>query len=204
MTGSAFTIPTPAELRQWLRSYYLLRAAVAGVWVAAAFMFGTTSFAVGAVLLVLYPAWDAIANLIDAQHNAGLRRNPIQAANVVVSVVTAVAVAVALGIGMNAVIGVFAVWATLAGLLQLTVGVRRWRAYGAQWAMVLSGAQSALVGGLFLEQALGPAVPSIVDIAPYAGFGAFYFLISALWLGASEARRRRVRANQGETASIAR
>ncbi|WP_197376282.1 DUF308 domain-containing protein [Mycolicibacterium baixiangningiae] len=192
MTGTALTVPTPAEVRQWLHSYYLLRAAVSGLWVAAAFMFGTSHVAVGAVLLIVYPAWDAVANVIDAQNNGGLTRNPIQAVNAIVSGVTTAGVAVAFGFGMHAVIGVFGVWATLAGLLQLAVGVRRWKTYGAQWAMVLSGAQSALVGAVFLKQAFGGAAPSIADIAPYAAFGAFYFLVSALWLTASEARRRRM------------
>lgn len=194
MTETAVSVPTPADVRQWLHSYYLLRAAVSGVWVAAAFMFGTSHFAIGAALLIIYPAWDAVANVIDAQHNGGLTRNPIQAVNAIVSGVTTAAVAIGVGFDMHAVIGVFGVWATLAGLLQLAVGVRRWKAYGAQWAMVLSGAQSALVGGVFLKQAFASAVPSIADIAPYASFGAFYFLISALWLAASEARRRRVSA----------
>jgi uncharacterized membrane protein HdeD (DUF308 family) len=83
---------------------------------------------------------------------------------------------------MHAVLAVFGVWAVLAGLLQLATGVRRWRLYGAQWAMVLSGAQSALAGVFFLKQAAGSATPSIVTIAPYAAFGAFYFLVSAIWL----------------------
>ncbi|MGV0850765.1 DUF308 domain-containing protein [Mycolicibacterium phlei] len=175
------------DLSSWLQSYYLLRAAVAGVWMAAAFMFGTASFAVAALLLVLYPAWDAFANRVDAQHNGGWKRNLPQTVNIVVSVVTTAAVAVALGFGMNAVLGVFGAWATLAGVLQLATGIRRWRS-GAQWAMVLSGAQSAVVGLLFLKQASAPAVPTIADIAPYAGFGAFYFLASALWLIASRRR----------------
>ncbi|MDF1897908.1 DUF308 domain-containing protein, partial [Mycolicibacterium smegmatis] len=61
---------------------------------------------------------------------------------------------------------------------------------GAQWAMILSGAQSALVGVTFLKQANAPEVPGIADIAPYAAFGALYFLISAVWLLVAEARRR--------------
>jgi uncharacterized membrane protein HdeD (DUF308 family) len=184
--------PDPVAARQWLQSYYLLRAAVSGVWVAAAFMFGTTATVVAAALLVVYPAWDAAANLIDARQHGGLKRNPTQAVNAVVSAVTTAAVAAALTMSMNAVLAVFGVWATVAGLLQLATGVRRWKSYGAQWAMILSGAQSGLVGVLFLKQASAPATPSIADIAPYAGFGAFYFLVSAVWLLASDARRRRV------------
>lgn len=175
---------------QWLQSYYLLRAAVAGVWVAAAFIVGTQVPAVAAALLLLYPAWDAFANYIDAQRTGGLTRNPTQALNVAVSVVTTVAVAIGLAMSMNAVLGVFGVWASLSGIFQLATGVRRWKGHGAQWAMILSGGQSALVGVTFLKQAGGSEIPGIADIAPYAAFGALYFLISAVWLLVSEARRR--------------
>ncbi|WP_244479707.1 DUF308 domain-containing protein [Methylobacterium sp. Leaf111] len=164
-----------------LRNYYYLRAGVAALWVAAAFAVGRTVPPIAAALLVAYPAWDAIGNLIDARRNGGFARNPTQLVNVVVSGVTTVAVAATLG-NMNTVLGVFGVWATLAGLLQLATGVRRWKTAGAQWAMILSGAQSALAGGIFVSRALGSGVPSIADLAPYAAFGAFYFLVSALLL----------------------
>lgn len=163
-----------------LRNYYLVRAIVAAAWVAAAFSIGKAAPLAAAILLVAYPAWDALANLIDAAGNGGLRRNRTQAFNVAISSATAVAVAALLG-NMNAVLGVFGAWAILAGLLQLATGVRRWKS-GAQWAMVLSGAQSALAGGFFITRSLGSAVPGIADVAPYAAFGAFYFLVSALWL----------------------
>ena len=89
-----------------------------------------------------------------------------------------------------AVLAVFGVWAILSGLLQLYTGVRRWRSYGAQWAMILSGAQSALAGGFMIGKSLGSMPPSILDIAPYAAFGAFYFLVSAIWLTVSAYRQK--------------
>ena len=164
-----------------LRNYYLLRAGVAALWVAAAFAFGNGAPLMVAALLVAYPTWDALANLLDATRNGGMARNPSQALNVVVSGITAAAVAAVIG-DMHAVLGVFGLWAILAGLLQLATAVRRWKSFGAQWAMVLSGAQSALAGGFFIKQSLGSAVPGITDIAPYAAFGAFYFAVSGLWL----------------------
>jgi hypothetical protein len=48
--------------------------------------------------------------------------------------------------------------------------------------MILSGAQSALAGVFFVKMAGGPAVDVLTTVAPYAAFGAFYFLVSALWL----------------------
>ena len=181
--------PARHETAHWLKSYYFARAGVSVVWVAAAFTLGTSMPPLAAVLLVAYPAWDAVANFVDAQRSGGLGQNGSQAFNVAVSAVTTIAVAVALGQGMHAVLAVFGVWAVLAGLFQLITGVRRWKA-GGQWAMVLSGAQSVLAGAFFVKQATGATVPGITDIAPYAAFGAFYFLASAIWLTVTEMRKR--------------
>lgn len=179
----------------WLKRYYLSRAAFSLAWVAAAFTLGNTIPAIAGSLLVIYPAWDAAANLWDARRNGGLTRNLTQALNVFVSGVTTVAVVIALTTSFNAVLGVFGVWATLAGVLQLATGVRRWKRHGAQWAMILSGAQSALAGAFFVKQASALASPGIVDVAPYAAFGAFYFLVSSVFLTVSDGRRRKSRAN---------
>jgi uncharacterized membrane protein HdeD (DUF308 family) len=181
----------------WLKSYYFVRAGVAVAWVASAFTIGKAMPPVAAALLVAYPAWDAAANFVDAQRNGGLKKNPSQSLNVVISVIAGIAVALALGMSMNAVLGVFGVWAVLAGLFQLVTGVRRWRTYGAQWAMILAGAQSAVVGAVFIKQATAPAIPGITDIAPYAAFGAFYFLVSAIWLTVSARRRKEQSAAAG-------
>ncbi|WP_242150265.1 DUF308 domain-containing protein [Sphingomonas sp. BAUL-RG-20F-R05-02] len=185
--------PHPAASGAWLTRYYFLRAAVAAVWVAMAFLFGKDMPALAAMLLVAYPAWDAAANFTDARHSGGLARNPSQAFNVVVSILTAIAVAVALGRDqaqtMSGVFVVFGVWAGIAGTLQLATAVRRWRVAGAQWAMILSGAQSALAGTFFVQRAFGTAPLNITGIAPYAAFGAFYFLLSAILLAVSVRRR---------------
>lgn len=179
----------PSE-SSWLRTYYFTRAAVAAGWVVLAFTIGRSVLPIAGALLVVYPAWDALANWLDASKSGGLALNKSQALNLFVSALTAVAVAVALRWSMNAVLGVFGVWATLAGLFQLATAVQRWRRYGGQWAMALSGAQSAVVGTVFLHQAASPAVPNITAVAPYAALGAFYFLVSALWISVAMYRRR--------------
>jgi len=189
MSDTNFNPKTFPQGNQWLKPYYFSRAAFSIVWVAAAFTLGKGAPAISAALLLVYPLWDAAANMVDARRNGGLKSNPTQALNVGVSAVTTVAVALALGMSMNAVLLVFGIWAALAGLFQLATAVRRWKGYGAQWAMVLSGAQSALAGVVFVNQASGLKAPSITDIAPYAAFGAFYFLVSAIWLTVSDARR---------------
>ncbi len=172
-----------------LARYYLVRAIVAAAWVVAAVAIGRSNATAAALLLVSYPAWDALANWFDAQNSGGLRTNPTQAFNVAVSLVAAIAVAVALQSGMNTVLAVFGIWASAAGLAQLFTGVRRWRRFGAQWAMILSGAQSTLAGVFFVTQAGGAKIPTITDVAPYAAFGAFYFLVSAALLMFGNRRR---------------
>lgn len=191
MNEKTLFTPETAEGNTWLKSYYFARAGFSILWVAAAFTLRDNMFPIAAALLLLYPAWDAAANLVDAQRNGGLKRNPTQALNAAASVVVTIAVAIALAMSMNAVLGVFGVWATLSGLLQLATGVRRWTTASGQWPMILSGAQSAVVGFMFLKQAGAPEVPGIADVAPYAAFGAFYFLLSALWLTVTDIRRRR-------------
>lgn len=175
---------------QWLKHYYFIRALFSIIWVAAAFALGQHSAMVGAVLLVIYPAWDAVANVIDAQRSGGIRHNRIHMTNTLVSVVTTIAVCIALSQSLNWVIGVFGVWAILSGLLQLGVAVSRWKKYGAQWTMILSGAQSALAGAFFIFQAQMAVPPSIVNIAGYSAVGAFYFLVSAVWLTVSGLRAK--------------
>jgi uncharacterized membrane protein HdeD (DUF308 family) len=176
----------PVQKDAGLRGYYLMRGLVAAGWVIAAFTLGKSA-PVAAALLVAYPAWDALANLFDAARSGGLARNRSQTINAVVSGIAALAILDTID-DASAVVATFGAWAIVAGLLQLATGLRRWKAFGAQWAMVLSGAQSALAGGFFIKQALGAAVAGITDVAPYAGFGAFYFLISALWLTVRRAR----------------
>lgn len=177
----------------WLKSYYFTRFAVSTAWVLLAFTVAKIMPPLAAIMLVAYPAWDALANFIDAQRTGGLNRNKTQLLNFVISIITTVAVAIALGKDMNTVLAVFGVWAVLSGLFQLATAVRRWNS-GAQWAMVLSGAQSALAGIFFVKMAGSAATIDITNIAPYAAFGAFYFLVSAVWLTVSDARRKSAQA----------
>ena len=173
----------------WLKKYYFVRAAFSFAWLAAAVTVAAHSRGIADLLLVSYPLWDALANLVDARRSGGLSANRPQAFNVIVSLAIAAAVFLALP-NMNAVLGVFGFWAILSGLLQLGAGLRRRKQYGAQWAMMLSGAQSALAGAVFVFQAQAPAVPSIATVAGYAGFGGFYFLVSALSLSIAARRRK--------------
>jgi uncharacterized membrane protein HdeD (DUF308 family) len=194
MTMTA-SIPRPerrsASTSHWLKRYYFARFAFSAVWVAAAFGVARNVPALAAVMLVAYPAWDAAANFVDARRSGGIGHNKPQLLNFIVSLLTAVAIALALGNSLNSVLLVFGLWAGFSGILQLATAVGRWKTTGAQWAMILSGAQSALAAVFMVKTAQGAAPVNITDIAPYAAFGALYFLISAVSLAVSDARKPR-------------
>ncbi|WP_043839960.1 DUF308 domain-containing protein [Muricoccus aerilatus] len=177
----------------WLKRYYFTRFAFSAAWVAVAFSVAKSTPMLAAIMLVGYPGWDAIANFADAQRSGGFGRNKAQLLNVVASTITAIAVAVALGYGMNSVLVVFGIWAGFAGILQFATAIRRWATTGAQWAMILSGAQSTLAGFLFVRMASGTEPIGITTVAPYAAFGALYFLVAAIWLTVSDARKGTLR-----------
>lgn len=165
----------------WLQKFYFLRAGVAAAWVALVFVTAPASVGLAAALLVIYPAWDALANWLDAQQSGGLRFNRGQTFNMIVSGITAVCMGIAVPLHGNAGgVLVFGSWALLAGLFQLIVGIAR-RKLGGQVFMMISGVQSALAGMVFIYQAFRVA-PGLVQLTGYAAFGGFYFLAAALWL----------------------
>ena len=170
-----------AERDAWLRTLYLGRAAFSLAWVALALAVGKTSPAVATGLLIVYPAWDAFANLLDIRMTGGVQANRTQALNLWISALVAVAVAVSAAAGLHVDLLLMGLWAVLSGLLQLATAVRRRRGDRSQWTMMLSGAQSAVAGTFFITQQGGPA-PVIQAIAGYAAVGAVYFLISGLVL----------------------
>ncbi|MGS0896103.1 DUF308 domain-containing protein [Burkholderia stagnalis] len=180
----------PSQQEEWLKRYYFFRAIFSMVWVALAFSAGRQMPALAAILLVVYPAWDALANFVDMSRSGGMAENRTQVANVGISAVTTIAACAALAASMHAVLVVFGLWAILSGALQLGTAVRRWKLFGAQWVMILSGAQSALAGAFFIAQSHAAEPPAVVKIAGYAAVGAFYFLISAVWLHVKQARRK--------------
>lgn len=178
-----------AAQEDWLKRYYFARAGFSIFWVGAVLALVPAFPGLAPALLVLYPAWDALANLVDGHRSGGIAVNQSQALNAAASLAVTGAIAWALP-DMHRVLAVFGAWAILSGLLQLTTALARWKTNGAQWAMILSGAQSALAGAVFIFQAGAPAEPTVATFAGYAGFGAFYFLVSALALGVRAMRRK--------------
>lgn len=181
--------PVTTRGAAWLTRYYAVRAAFSLTWVAVAFSLGKVLTPLGAMLLVGYPIWDALANFYDAKRNGGVKANPTQTFNAVVSTIVAVAVAATLHFNTHAVLIVFGIWAALSGILQLGTGVRRWRKFSGQWPMILSGGQSVLAATHFIQQGLAGVMPTSADVAPYAAFGALYFAISAISLAVASHRQ---------------
>lgn len=120
---------------QWLKQYYFTRAAFSVLWVAAAFAFGQRSFAVAAILLIIYPAWDAVANVVDAARSGGFAVNRSQTINVTASSIMTLAVIVALTMSMNWVLGAFGLWAIF-DLLRATAAWRCSPAVENEWRPV--------------------------------------------------------------------
>ena len=165
----------------WLRKLYFIRAAFSLAWVALAFTVARESALLASALLVVYPAWDALANLWDARMAGGAAANRTQMLNAGISAAVTAAVAVAAAGGAQSALRIFGAWAILSGLLQLATAIRRRTGNRGQWVMMLSGAQSALAGGFFMTQQAG-AKPVMQTIGGYAAVGAVYFLVSALVL----------------------
>lgn len=176
----------------WLQRYYFMRFAFSAVWVASAFTIARVSMPVAALMFIAYPAWDALANYIDAKQSGGLAQNRPQTFNLIVSALTTIAAAIALSSGAGIVLDVFGVWAALAGAFQFVTGLHRQKTQGAQWAIILSGAQSVIAGVFFVKMAQNATVTSITLFAPYAALGAIYFLISGILLAVAERRRNAV------------
>jgi hypothetical protein len=96
-----------------------------------------------------------LTNYFDMSRGGGMSEGPVQAINVVVNVLTTIVVIVALKVNTRSVLGTLGDWTILSGLLQLGTTVRRWKRFGAKWAMILSGAQSALAGAFFTRASEG-------------------------------------------------
>jgi uncharacterized membrane protein HdeD (DUF308 family) len=181
MTTGTATAPALSTTASALRRLYFVRFGFAILWALAMF---TTAKHVGpfaATLLVTYPLFDAAAAVIDLRASRVNGSPALLYLNVTVSLLAAVGLAFADASGIPAVLRVWGVWAVVAGLIQLIVGVTR-RAMGGQWPMIVSGGISVLAGGSFIATASANN-PALTNAIGYAIPGAVFFLISAIRLG---------------------
>jgi len=165
-----------------LRRLYLIRFAFALTWAILLSATGSGLHPLTVSLLVLYPAFDAAAAVIDVRssRSAGLYLN------IAVSSLAAVGLAIASAAGVPWILRAWGAWAIASGLIQLVVGVSR-RRLGGQWPMILSGGLSTLAGASCVVQAAADGA-SLRSLAGYALLGGIFFLVSALRLSRAEVR----------------
>ncbi|MEY9854830.1 uncharacterized membrane protein HdeD (DUF308 family) [Catenulispora sp. GAS73] len=163
-----------------LRRLYIVRFAFAAVWAALLLVLGPDLKAGTKTLLVLYPAFDVAAAVVDAKSSRAARSIKGLYANMAISAAAAVGLAAAGTAGIADVLRVWGAWAIASGLVQLVVALLR-RSMGGQWAMILSGGLSVLAGASFLADA-AKTDPSLKVLGGYAALGGIFFLVSALRL----------------------
>lgn len=178
MTTTVSSKPFP---QAGLRNLYFVRAVFSAIWVTLMFMVGARTPQVGAWLLVIYPAWDVLATLIELRVQADTRAQLAFYLNIASSVLATIAFGAAVYADIPLRIILFGIWALVAGLIQLAVGLIRRRQMSGQWPIILSGAQSSLAGIAFILMAHS-ADMGIQRLAGYSAVGAVYFLISAIRL----------------------
>jgi uncharacterized membrane protein HdeD (DUF308 family) len=187
MTAVAMPTAPRSETAASLRTLYFTRAAVSAVWVTLVLVVAsgvTTASAptvAAVVLLAIYPLWDAIAVLLDARATRSAPSHLPQYIGIAISLAATVAVLIALGSALTAALIVFGIWASLSGAVQLFLGLRRRRPIGGQWPMIISGGLSVLAGISFILTANAPRT-GLTTLAGYSAFGAFWYLVGALWL----------------------
>ena len=174
------TLPTPSA--RSLRNLYFVRTAFQLAWAAAVLATVLRQPLVAAILFILYPLWDVACTVYDLRTSRPTGNAEIsQRINAVLGVAAAVGIALSAFSRPAVSIAIFGAWALGAGLLQLIAGLIRRKQLGGQWAMMLSGAQSAAAGIAFgLGGLSGKA--HLKDLGGYAVFGAMYFLIGGILL----------------------
>ena len=181
-TATVATSPPSSRAASALRRLYLVRFAFALVWAGLFAATATPVAATSVALLVLYPAFDVAAAVIDMRTSdaGGPSRTALQL-NIAISVLAAGALAI-VGADSAAILLVWGIWAIVAGGVQLGVGLIR-RRVGGQLPMMISGGISVLAGAGFA--ASSQKADSVTGIAGYAVLGGIFFLVSALRLGRS-------------------
>ena len=185
---AAVAAPDSSTVASALRRLYFTRFAFAIVWALVMFTTAKHLGPLARTLLVVYPLFDVAAAVTDARTSGGSGRPVLLYANIAVSSAAAIGLIFAGASGIPAVLRVWGAWAIVAGLIQLTVALRR-RIMGGQWPMIISGTISVLAGILFIANA-SARNPALTSAIGYAIPGAIFFLISAIRLG-----RRSVKGN---------
>jgi uncharacterized membrane protein HdeD (DUF308 family) len=166
---------------RFLKNLYFSRTVVQIVWAVIVLATATASTGFAVILVLLYPVWDVVCTIRDLRSNPQPTSRGLQMANAFLGSAAAIAVGIFGTIQLRYAVAAFGLWALLAGLLQLGIGLARRRSLKGQWAMILSGAQSAFAGAAFLIGGLKEKV-HVKDLGGYAIFGGIYFLIAGILL----------------------
>ncbi|MFF3914272.1 DUF308 domain-containing protein [Streptomyces sp. NPDC001852] len=191
-SSTTTTTTTPSGLR----SLHLIRVAFSLIWVAlvittsASLVSTDRPTAIAAVLLVIYPLWDAVATLLEHRMAGTGSTDRVGTTNVALGLATAAGMIAAVFSTIGTALLVFGVWALLSGAIQLVVAIRRRSSVGAQWPMVISGGQSVLAGATIAATSAS-ATSNLSTIAGYSAFGAFWFLVSVVALSIRTRREKR-------------
>jgi uncharacterized membrane protein HdeD (DUF308 family) len=169
------------QIARSLRTLYYVRSAFNIIWVTLISIYAFSSPDITATLLIIYPVWDVIGTIADILINRGNGSLKPQYINLAISSIAAIAVGFAIRQGVPQALIVFGVWAIIAGVIQLVMGIQRQKALGGQWPIIISGGQSTIGGLSFIILAHSPAF-GIASLAGYSAFGAFYFLLAAIMI----------------------
>jgi hypothetical protein len=186
---SAINSPSRAQRALW--PLYFVRGAFALVWAAAFTASGDQLTAATVTLLIVYPAIDVISSAYDASTHRTTGPATMQWVNAAISTVALIGLAVASTQNTAWVLHVFGAWATVSGLMQLIVALRRRRQLGTQWASLISGGLSTVVGITFNVMA-GSHHAQLSMLSGYAFLGGLFFLVDGFLL------RRRHRIHPGQ------
>lgn len=177
-----------------LRKLYFVRTAFQVLWAGSVLATAITRPAFAAALLILYPLWDVACTVYDLRTSAlDSSTRTSQTINAVLGAAAGVGIALTTFSHPAYAIGIFGAWALGAGLLQLVAGLFRRKQMGGQWAMILSGLQSAAAGLTLGLSGLRGTVHAN-RLGGYAIFGAFYFLIGGILVSRKLSRLHAVEA----------
>ncbi|SNS24904.1 hypothetical protein SAMN05421770_101178 [Granulicella rosea] len=175
------SITTSSEMQQArsLRNLYFTRTGVQLLWAGVVIATAASNPPLAAGLLILYPLWDVACTVYDLRSAARSSQGTptAQYINAALGTLTAIAITLTAFKSPQQAVVAFGAWAFAAGLAQLAVGIVRRKQLGGQWAMILSGLQSAGAGVAFILGGLHDKV-HIKDLGGYAVFGGVYFLIA--------------------------
>jgi uncharacterized membrane protein HdeD (DUF308 family) len=175
-----------------LRVLYLIRVVFVGAWVLLADTLAssqddnTARILVGA-LLVAYPVSDVIATIFEIRANRSMTMLP-HYANFAAGVLATAGLLVTGFTSVPAAMSIFGVWAILSGAAQIAVGAIRRQTFRGQWPMIISGFGS--LGGAAYIGWSGTASSALGLLAEYAEGGAFFYLLTSLWMFLAPQRPR--------------